>query len=80
VKAAGGAVWSPFWGDLDAAKVAEAHALGLKVIPWTASTRAQIDAILALKVDGLITDRPDWARDAMQHAGIPLPKATPVAP
>jgi glycerophosphoryl diester phosphodiesterase len=80
VKAAGGAVWSPFYGDLDAAKVAEAHALGLKVIPWTASTRAQIDAILALKVDGMITDRPDWARDAMQHAGIALPRATPVAP
>jgi len=80
VKAAGGAVWSPFFGDLDAAKVAEAHALGLEVIPWTASTRAQIDAILALGVDGLITDRPDWARDAMQHAGIALPRATPVAP
>ena len=80
VKAAGGAVWSPFFGDLDAAKVAAAHALGLEVIPWTASTRAQIDAILALRVDGMITDRPDWARDAMQHAGIPLPAATPVAP
>ena len=80
VKAAGGAVWSPFFGDLDAAKVAEAHALGLKVIPWTAGTRAQIDAILALKVDGMITDRPDWARDAMRHAGIALPRATPVAP
>ena len=80
VKTAGGAVWSPFWGDLDADKVAEAHALGLKVIPWTAGTRAQIDAILALGVDGLITDRPDWARDAMQHAGFALPRATPVAP
>jgi glycerophosphoryl diester phosphodiesterase len=80
VKAAGGAVWSPYFGDLDAAQVAGAHALGLQVIPWTASTRAQIDAILALRVDGLITDRPDWARDAMQHAGIALPAATPVTP
>ena len=80
VKAAGGAIWSPYLGDLDPAKVAEAHALGLEVIPWTASTRAQIDAILALGVDGLITDRPDWARDAMQHAGIALPAATPVTP
>ncbi|MGH8706006.1 MAG: glycerophosphodiester phosphodiesterase, partial [Burkholderiales bacterium] len=35
VKAAGGAVWSPYFGDLDAAKLAEAHALGLKVVPWT---------------------------------------------
>ena len=80
VKAAGGAIWSPYFGDLDAAKVAQAHALGLEVIPWTASTRAQIDAILALGVDGLITDRPDWARDALQHAGIALPAPTPVAP
>jgi glycerophosphoryl diester phosphodiesterase len=80
VKAAGGAVWSPYFRDLDAAKLAEAHALGLEVVAWTASTRAQIDAILALKVDGLITDRPDWARDALQHAGIALPTPTPVAP
>lgn len=80
VKAAGGAIWSPYLGDLEPAKVAEAHALGLEVIPWTASTRAQIDAILALGVDGLITDRPDWARDAMQHAGIALPAVTPVTP
>ena len=80
VKAAGGAVWSPFFRDLDAAKVAEAHALGLKVIPWTAGTRAQIDAILALGVDGLITDRPDLARDEMRRKGMPLPRPTPVAP
>ena len=80
VKAAGGTIWSPWFGDLDAAKVAEAHALGLEVVPWTASTRAQIDAMLALGVDGLITDRPDWARDAMQHSGIALPAPTPVTP
>jgi glycerophosphoryl diester phosphodiesterase len=80
VKAAGGTVWSPFYGDLDAAKVAQAHALGLKVIPWTAGTRAQIDDILALKVDGLITDRPDLARAEMRRKGMPLPRPTPVAP
>ncbi len=80
VKAAGGAVWSPYFGDLDAAKVGEAHALGLKVIPWTVSKPAQIAAMLALGVDGLISDRPDLARDAMQHEGIALPAATPVTP
>jgi len=36
--------------------------------------------MLALGVDGLITDRPDWARDAMQHSGIALPAPTPVTP
>ena len=80
VKAAGGAVWSPYFGDLDAATLAEAHALGLKVIPWTLSRPTQIEAMLALGVDGLITDRPDFAREAMKHAGIALPAATPVTP
>ena len=80
VKAAGGTIWSPYFGDLDAAKLAEAHALGLKVIPWTASRPAQIDAMLALGVDGLISDRPDLVRDALRRAGIPLPPPTPVAP
>ena len=80
VKAAGGTIWSPCFGDLDAAKLAEAHALGLKVIPWTVSQAAQIDAMLALGVDGLISDRPDLVRDAMRRAGMPLPPPTPVAP
>ena len=80
VKAAGGTIWSPYFGDLDAAKLAEAHALGLKVIPWTVSQPAQIDALLALGVDGLISDRPDLVRDAMRQKGMPLPGATPLAP
>ena len=80
VKAAGGTIWSPWFGDLDAAKLAEAHALGLKVIPWTVSQAAQIDAMLALGVDGLISDRPDLVRDAMRQKGMPLPGATPVTP
>ncbi len=80
VKAAGGAVWSPYFRDLDAASLAEAHALGLKVVVWTLSKPTQIEDMLTLGVDGLITDRPDLARDAMQHAGITLPAPTPVAP
>jgi len=80
VKAAGGAIWSPWFGDLDAAQLAEAHALGLKVIPWTVSRPAQLEALLALGVDGVISDRPDLARDALRRAGMPLPAATPIAP
>lgn len=35
VKAAGGAIWSPFFRDIDAASIEESHRLGLKVVVWT---------------------------------------------
>ena len=35
VEAAGCGTWSPFWRNVTAASVGEAHALGLKVLPWT---------------------------------------------
>lgn len=59
VKAAGGRTWSPSANDVDAAKVAEAHALGLRVVVWTVNEPAQIRKMLELGVDGIISDRPD---------------------
>jgi glycerophosphoryl diester phosphodiesterase len=73
VRAAGGAVWSSYFGDLDAAQVKEAQALGLQVLAWTVNEPAQIDAMLALGVDGIISDRPDRVREAMARRGLPLP-------
>jgi glycerophosphoryl diester phosphodiesterase len=54
-------VWAPAWESLTKAAVAEAHALGLKVIPWTVNRRAAMRRLIAWGVDGLITDRPDVA-------------------
>ena len=80
VRAAGGRIWSPYFGDVDQSKVDEAHALGVAVVVWTVNKREDIDRMLALKVDGLISDRPDIVRTAMAARGMPLPTATPVAP
>ena len=74
VKAAGGDVWSPFFGDLDEAQVREGQALGLRVIPWTVNTPADIAKVLDLGVDGIISDRPDRVREEMQRRGMPLPR------
>ena len=41
--------------------VAEAHDLGLRVIPWTVNRRAMMRQLIAWGADGLITDRPDVA-------------------
>jgi glycerophosphoryl diester phosphodiesterase len=78
VKAAGGSAWSPYFGDVDAAKVAEAHGLALKVIVWTVNELAQMERMIGLGVDGIITDRPDLAREVMARRGLALPRPTPV--
>lgn len=71
IKAAGGTHWSAYYGDLDAAKVKEAQALGLKVLAWTVNDPALMARVLDLGVDGLITDRPDLARRLLEERKIP---------
>ena len=66
VKAAGARLWSPDFRDLDAAKVAAARELGLKMVPWTVNEPADIARVLELKVDGMISDYPDRVRDALE--------------
>jgi len=79
IKAAGGRTWSSFFGDLDASKVQEAHALGLQVLAWTVNEPPQIARMLDLGVDGIVTDRPDLVRDEMKRRGLALPPSTPLA-
>ena len=80
IHAAGGKVWSSFHGDLDMAQVKEAQALGLQVLAWTVNEPAQIEAMLDLGVDGIVSDRPDRVRDVMARRGMPLPAPLAVAP
>lgn len=80
IKAAGGATWSPYFGDIDVAKLAEARSLGLMVVVWTVNAPADISRMLELGVDGIISDRPDLVRTEMQKRGMALPASTPVSP
>ena len=59
VHAAGGRIWSPDFQALDAASAAAARRLGLRIIPWTVNEPSDIRRVLALGVDGLISDYPD---------------------
>ena len=79
VRAAGGTVWSPYYLEINAASVKEAHALGLKVLPWTVNDTADMERMIDLGVDGLISDYPDRLREVVQAKGLALPPATPVA-
>jgi len=79
VKAAGGASWGPHYRDLTQSAVAEARALGLRVLPWTVNEAADMRRLIAWGVDGLITDRPDRARAELAASGRPVPAASPPA-
>ncbi len=74
VQALGAGTWSPFHGELTEALLAEAHALGLQVIPWTVNDPAHIDRLMAWGVDGLISDHPARVRAAMARRGLALPR------
>jgi glycerophosphoryl diester phosphodiesterase len=80
VQAAGCKAWSPRAADLTQADVANGHALGLRVLPWTVNQADEMDRLIAWGVDGLITDHPERGRDRMQAAGLALPPRVEAPP
>ena len=73
VKAAGCTTWSMFWRNLTQKDVADAHALGLKILPWTVNERGDMRMLIDLGVDGIITDYPDRLREVMAEKKMALP-------
>ena len=54
-------VYSPYYELVDAALVDAVHTRSMLLIPWTINDVGTMRALLALGVDGLITDYPDRA-------------------
>jgi len=44
------------------------HALGIRVVPWTTNDPAKMRSLIALGIDGLISDRPDLLQQALADA------------
>lgn len=57
----GATIWSPDYRSVNASSLAAAHSAGLLVVPWTINDADDMVDLLALGVDGIITDRPDLA-------------------
>src|SRR2546430_760521 len=70
VKATGAGTWGPDYLDLDAPRIEQAHAQGLRVVPWTVNDPADMERLLAFNVDGMITDRPDVLRALLEKRGM----------
>lgn len=52
-------IWSPNQDIATATAIADAHALGLAVAPWTVNDEAQMQRLIDAGVDAIITDTPD---------------------
>jgi glycerophosphoryl diester phosphodiesterase len=73
VQATGAGTWGPDYLDLDARLIGEAHALGLRVVPWTVDAPADMERMIGFNVDGMTTDRPDVLRTLLARKGLAVP-------
>lgn len=68
----GADIISPYYMELSKDDVDEAHALGMKVVPWTVNSPNDINMMLDMGVDGLISDKPWILRTILTERGVKL--------
>lgn len=73
-KALGADMSTPELKEVTPEFVAEAHELGIKIVPWTVNTREDMEKLMDMGVDGIITDKPWILREALANRGIQLPE------
>jgi glycerophosphoryl diester phosphodiesterase len=52
-------IYSPHSSLVNEVLVKQCHSKGMKVIPWTVNEKGEMEKLIALGVDGIITDYPD---------------------
>jgi glycerophosphoryl diester phosphodiesterase len=62
-------------GPNPAVNVAELHKAGFKIIPWTTNDPAKMRALIALRVDGIISDYPDRLQQVLAEEKSAHPEA-----
>jgi glycerophosphoryl diester phosphodiesterase len=70
---AGAHAIGPHHSDVSPKLIREAHAAGLRVLPWTVNRRWTMHTLVDLGVDGIVTDRPSRLRDVLAVRGFELP-------
>ena len=79
IKAAGGDVWSSYYKEVDKDSVNLAHELGLLVSVWTVNETDDMERLIEMGVDQIITDYPDRLITVMKKLNLPLPTSYQVA-
>ena len=68
--AAGGHLWCPYFKDITVELVTEAHNLGLPVCTWTVNEVEDIENMIDMGIDGIITDYTDRAKKIFKSRGL----------
>lgn len=72
---AGATVLSPHHALVTAELIRAAWAAGLPVTVWTVNKPAEMERLIDLGVDAIVTDYPDRLRTVMSDRGLPVPRA-----
>jgi glycerophosphoryl diester phosphodiesterase len=67
---ANASVYCPDYQFVDAALVRQAHAVGVRIVPWTVNEPADWERLIEWGVDGLTTDFPDRLAAALRERGL----------
>ncbi|CUH47576.1 glycerophosphodiester phosphodiesterase family protein [Ruegeria atlantica] len=70
VKEAGGALWCPYFADVTVENVVLAKKLGLCVAVWTVNEHEDIDKMIDLGVDAIVSDYPGRVQRHLSDLGI----------
>lgn len=75
VKAAhaiGADIISPYYTEISKQDVDEAHSLGMKVVPWTVNNEKDMNMLLDMGIDGIISDKPWLLKQVLEKRNIKL--------
>ena len=75
VKAAhaiGADIISPYYTEISKQDVDEAHSLGMKVVPWTVNNEKDMNMLLDMGVNGIISDKPWLLKQVLEKRNIKL--------
>ena len=63
-------IYRPSYDFLDAEMVRQAHAVGVRVLPWTVNEPEHWKRLIDWGVDGITTDYPDRLAERLQAWGV----------
>jgi len=59
IQAAGGRYWAPYYKHVTISEIQTAHQLGIQIFVWAPDSRSEMERLIDMGVDGIITNRPD---------------------